>query len=172
MEKEDYYLPENPNADIGENITVNPSRLDVVRVYSTFDYDPITDTDNSRDYKAGRGWGKRRVLKLKPSSAQRLKGQIMNTLVRLAELTPLNDDEDDADDWGCSEYVVGDYDVRELVWIEHSAENDGTYEIKEKAYIKKKKSKPPQDYTGKGQIQGSIVTKGPRNDAGHVSLNG
>lgn len=136
VEKADYGLRDNPHADVGENETVSSSCLDVVRVYSSFEVDPATDFDNYEDYYAGQG-KKKTYLRLKPTSAQRLKGQIIDTLVRLAELSPLPDDEGDADDWGCSKYVVGDYEVRHVVWIERDAEKNGKYEIKRKAYIKK-----------------------------------
>lgn len=143
VEKEDYTycLHGNPNADVGANAIVSTSRLDVIRVNSTFEYDPTKKKNNWFDFTAGLGWKGRTVLRLKPSSAQRLKGQIMDTLVRLAELSPLRDDEDDADDWGCSEYVVGDYEVRQVAWIEFDAERDGTYEIRQQAYIKQSPTK-------------------------------
>ena len=140
-EKNDYCLYGNPDADVGENAAVNPSRLDVIRIYSTFEYDPTTKANNYFDFEAGLGRKGRTVLRLKPSSALRLKGQIIDSLVRLAELNLLQDDEDNADDWGCSEFVVGEYEVRQVVWIEHDPEKDGKYEIKQKAYIKKSPTK-------------------------------
>lgn len=66
-----------------------------------------------------------------------MKGQIIDTLVRLAELNTLRDDEGGADDWGCSNYVAGDYEVLHVVWIERDAEKDGKFEIRRKVYIKK-----------------------------------
>lgn len=55
IEKADYGLRDNPNADAGENETVILSRLNVVRVFSSFEVDPATDVDNHGDYYAGHG---------------------------------------------------------------------------------------------------------------------
>lgn len=142
--KTDYSVSGHPNADISADINVSLSCLDVVRVYSTFEYDPTSedlDEINYEDFKVGRNRGNRVKLQLKPASAQRLKAQIIDTLVKLAELNPLQDDECDADDWGCSDYVVGGYEVRHVVWIERDARNDGKYEIKREVYIKKSPTK-------------------------------
>lgn len=120
VEKKNYCLHGNPNIDVGDYAVVNPIRLDVIRAYSTFEYDPTTtQTNNYFDFEAGVGRKRRTVLRLKPSSAQRLKGQLADNLVRLAELHPLQDDEDSADDWDCSEFVIGDDEARHVVWIEH-----------------------------------------------------
>ncbi|KAL3924081.1 MAG: hypothetical protein SGARI_006099, partial [Bacillariaceae sp.] len=132
VEKEDYCLQGNPNADVGANTTVNPSRMDILRVYSTFDTNPQTGNDNYFDYQAGRR-NARTVLKLKPASAARLKSQIVDSLIQLAENNRSREAEDDILDWSSSEFVMGDFEERQVVWIERDPEKDGEFEIKRKS---------------------------------------
>ena len=99
--------------------------MDVIRIHSAFSYIEESDVceamENFEDYRVrtGKGAKDRTTLKLKPASALRLKNRSVYTLVRLAELGPLKDDEDDTEDWSCSRYVVGEREVRQTVWIDN-----------------------------------------------------
>ena len=136
VEKEDYCLQGNPDANVEENTTVDPSRMDILRVYSTYETNPRNGDYNYFEYQAGR-FNARTTLKLKPDSAARLKSQIVDSLIQLAENNPSGEAEDDTLDWSSSEFVMGDFEERQVVWIERDPEKDGEFEIKRKSYIRR-----------------------------------
>ena len=135
VEKEDYCLQGNPDANVEENTTVDPSRMDILRVYSTYETNPHNGDYNYFEYQAGR-FNARTTLKLKPDSAIRLKSQIVDSLIQLAQHSHTAEAEDDTLDWSSSEFVMGDFEERQIVWIERDPEKDGEFEIKRKSYIK------------------------------------